>query len=470
MFWSSEAVPIFDYLRIPYRVDGRVAPPPGFCSVQAAAEGGARTAGRLLWPSANGGLLVDHAATHQTVAGVPVVARMLAPAAMRAALGSGWEEPAAAGSEWDPWRREPFEVALRFDPNEAIVMLWDESYLEVIAGASRSRRAALVRLYYIVRPIIARRVQIALRRALARAHRGSAFPKWPVETAALDLLALVHGLASEIAGRDAPWIAPWPDDKTWAFVLTHDVETSRGLERMPLMRSLEATMGYRSSWNFVPRRYSVPSSTLTALSEAGCEVGVHGLYHDGKDLASATLLARRLPEMVAYAKQWGARGFRSPATQRGWPLMSMLPFDYDSSYPDTDPYEPQPGGCCTWYPYAIGDLTELPLTLPQDHTLFVILGHSTAETWIRKSEAIRDRGGMALLLTHPDYLHDAPTLAPYRDLLTTFADDPSAWRALPGEVSSWWRARSEMALVRSGDGWRVVGESAERASVRMTSP
>jgi hypothetical protein len=46
--------------------------------------------------------------------------------------------------------------------------------------------------------------------------------------------------------------------------------------------------------------------------------------------------------------------------------MPLLVFDYDSSYPDTDPYEPPPGGCCTWLPYFNEELIELPITLAQD--------------------------------------------------------------------------------------------------------
>ena len=83
--------------------------------------------------------------------------------------------------------------------------------------------------------------------------------------------------------------------------------------------------------------------------------------------------------------------------------MPLLGFDYDSSYPDTDPYEPQPGGCCSWLPFFNGDLVELPITLPQDHTLFEILGASTSALWLDKARFLRDRGGMALMITHPDY-------------------------------------------------------------------
>ena len=51
--------------------------------------------------------------------------------------------------------------------------------------------------------------------------------------------------------------------------------------------------------------------------------------------------------MRAYAERWEAVGFRSPATHRDWELMPLLGVDYDSSSPDTDPFEPKSGGCCT---------------------------------------------------------------------------------------------------------------------------
>ena len=87
--------------------------------------------------------------------------------------------------------------------------------------------------------------------------------------------------------------------------------------------------------------------------------------------------------------------------------MPRLGFDYDSSYTDTDPYEPQPGGCCSYLPFFIDDLVELPITLPQDHTLFSILGHQDCALWLDKARELRRRGGMVLVLSHPDYAHGA---------------------------------------------------------------
>ena len=91
----------------------------------------------------------------------------------------------------------------------------------------------------------------------------------------------------------------------------------------------------------MPERYAVADERVRALVADGFEVGVHGLRHDGRDLESLATLEKRLPAMRAWAERWGAVGFRSPATHRGWDLIPLLGFDYDSSYPDTDPFEPQ---------------------------------------------------------------------------------------------------------------------------------
>jgi hypothetical protein len=239
-------------------------------------------------------------------------------------------------------------------------------------------------------------------------------------------------------------------------VLTHDVETAAGLRDMNLLRAPERARGYRSSWNFVGARYQVDDESVRSLQDDGCEIGVHGLRHDGRDLAGR-FMDERLPAMWEHASRWNAVGFRSPATHRKWELMHRLGFDYDSSYTDTDPYEPQPGGCCTFLPYFNHGMVELPITLPQDHTLFTILQHADAGLWLRKAGHIRDRGGMVLVLTHPDYAHDQRLADGYRALLGTFADDGTAWRALPREVAAWWRGRAASTIRGHGDGWSIDG-------------
>jgi hypothetical protein len=250
----------------------------------------------------------------------------------------------------------------------------------------------------------------------------------------------------------------------------HDVETEAGCRNIHLLRGPERACGYRSSWNFVPERYDVDPSVLKGLRDEGCEVGVHGLRHDGRDLGSRREFEARLPAIRAHAERWHAVGFRSPATQRVWEWMPELGFDYDCSYTDTDPYEPQPGGCCSYLPYFNQEQVELPITLPQDHTLFMILRHTTPDLWTDKARHLRDRGGMALVLAHPDYAVEPTVAAAWSRLLEEFRDDDTAWQALPGEVACWWRRRASSTLRGSQDTWRVEGPAARDGSVRFAMP
>jgi len=362
------------------------------------------------------------------------------------------------------WREAGGSIVLPFSPDAALVNLWSEAYHAGSRSAGAKRLALLA--YYRVRPLLPRRVQIALRRQFAKVQARTAFPRWPVETAAHDLFDLVLGLLHEVTTEPVPWLAPWPEPYRWALVLTHDVELQQGCDNVALLRDIELAHGFRSQWNFVPRRYDTPDETVSDLREQGFEVGVHGLYHDGRDLESRELLLERLPAMHEAAERWGANGFRAPATHRGWDLMPLLGFDHDSSYLDTDPFEPQGGGSCTWWPFPIGDLVELPITLLMDHTLFVILRRDES-VWADKTGFLRDRGGMALLITHPDYMLERERLDVYDRFLAAFADDETMWAALPRDVSAWWRRRAASTIVRGGDGWRVEGPAADDGRVEL---
>jgi hypothetical protein len=175
--------------------------------------------------------------------------------------------------------------------------------------------------------------------------------------------------------------------------------------------------------------------------------------------------------MRRYADQWGARGFRGPSTLRDPRLIQQLGLDYDSSWSDVARYEPQPGGCCSWLPFFMSEqLLELPITLVQDYTLFELLRESSEEPWIAKASFLRDQEGMALLLTHPDYLNTEERLGAYERFLAAQASDASAWHALPLEVASWWRRRALSSIERDGDGWRVVGDAADEAAIRIGAP
>lgn len=390
--------------------------------------------------------------------------------------GGNWERTCALVADdgrrlGSVWRERSGSVLLPFDPDEVCHTFWSERYLEHLGGSlgSRSRRV-LMHSYYGVRGLLPRRTQIWLRRQYARVQARSAFPAWPAETALHDFLDFFAGTIAEVAGEPVPRLAPWPQPYRWSFVLTHDVETARGVAAMEPILELERSMGLRSSWNFVPQRYRIDDRLIADLVRDGFEVGVHGLRHDGRDLRSLAHLRRRLPAMWDAAQRWGAVGFRAPASHRNWEWMPLLGFDYDSSYPDTDPFEPQRGGCCSWLPFYNQDLIELPLTMPHDHTLFEILRQDDASMWIEKAELIRARGGMALLVTHPDYLVKPRSMDAYRRLLEHFAEDDTAWRALPAEVSAWWRRRSATTLDPGAEGWTARGPGAAETKIEFVEP
>ena len=174
--------------------------------------------------------------------------------------------------------------------------------------------------------------------------------------------------------------------------------------------------------------------------------------------------------MHRWAARWRAVGFRAPATQRDWDTDADARVRYDSSYPDTDPFEPIAGGCCSWLPFFNDTIVELPITVPQDHTVFVILRALSGEVGTQRSRSSARRGGMALVLTHPDYLGDDAPLHAYERFVQAYADDRTAWTALPREVSDWWRRRAATSLCHGPDGWRAEGPAAADATIAFAGP
>ena len=457
---ANRAVEILDYLRVPYEVAPDVGGAPDLTWIEAGPA-------HVCWPLFASG----RAAGAWSLGDIRLFGGLLDADAAERMLGSSWTRAGAvhdlAGAARAHLRRGPAgSIFLPFDPDEAVRLIRSERYLSLTTSslASGSKRVART-LYYRARPLLPRSAQIAMRRAFTSVQVRSTFPRWPIETSLHDLLDLVLGLLGEAAGVPIPWIAPWPTGYSSAVVLTHDVEQQVGYDNIHLLRDIELEYGFRSSWNLVPRRYDVGDDVVGALTEAGFEVGVHGLHHDGRDLESDKTLQRRLPEIREWAERWHAVGFRSPATHRTWELMPRLGFDYDSSYPDTDPYEPVAGGCCSWLPFMNDDLVELPITLPQDHTLYEILRVPASGHWCTKTDAVADRHGMALLITHPDYMLDAGRLDDYRTFLGHVAGRGEVWRALPREVGTWWRRRGASSLAWLGERWVVTGPAAAEAAV-----
>jgi peptidoglycan/xylan/chitin deacetylase (PgdA/CDA1 family) len=320
------------------------------------------------------------------------------------------------------------------------------------------------RLYYSLKPLIPRPIQIALRQRYVGVQAAAAFPAWPIEPLLTEKVEKY--LRALLGGADAVrHIAFWPGASQCAFVITHDVELDAGLRRAPALAALEQELGFTSCWNLVPERYPIDWGIVNELRQQGFEIGIHGLKHDGRLFQSHALFTERMKAIERYAGEWGAEGFRSPSTLRNAVWMSDMQFSYDSSFPDTDPYEPQPGGCCSIWPYFLGPMVELPLSLPQDHTLFEILQHKDIAVWKKKIEWIAAHGGIAMVNVHPDYMLTDERLSFYRDLLLYMKDQSGVWHVQPREAARWWRDRQASRLRQADGKFRVEGPAGDRAVV-----
>jgi hypothetical protein len=313
-------------------------------------------------------------------------------------------------------------------------------------------------IYYNLKPLIPRALRWALRRQLAARTQRRVSDVWPIK---------------ESAGRKPEDWSGWPEGKQFALVLTHDVESQVGLDRVRQLAELEMRLGFRSSFNFIPEGpYQVSKELLEWLVSNGFEVGVHDLQHDGKLYRSRAEFVQKAMRINHYVKEWSAAGFRSGFMLNKLDWLHELNVQYDASTFDTDPFEPQPEGRHTIFPFWVSrpvtlnpenvgtssqrsmpngsdnGYVELPYTLPQDSTLFLLLRERNADIWERKLDWIAEHGGMALVIVHPDYMSfdnkshvsNYPA-ALYSEFLAwarnKYAD--TYWSAMPAEVAEFVR-------------------------------
>jgi hypothetical protein len=334
----------------------------------------------------------------------------------------------------------------------------------------RSGRGFALRSYYAVKPLLPRAAQLALRRVYARRQARREFPAWPIEPLLIehDHAELRQRLLEARADR-VPLVNFWPDGHRFAAIVTHDVESPVGIEKIDALLDLERRHRIVSSWNFVAEDYPIPEGTFERIRAAGGEVGLHGISHDGKLFGDRRSFEAELPKIHRYLTDWDVDGFRSPATHRNADWMPELGCLYDSSFPDTDPFEPQSGGCCSIFPFFLGDLVELPITLPQDHTVWEILRRRSIDLWRQKGDWIVANHGLINVIVHPDYVDSPERVKIYDELLGYFReriDSDGGWHALPRDVASWWRVRAGLRIDRSAGDAHVTGDSPDpRATV-----
>ena len=297
------------------------------------------------------------------------------------------------------------------------------------------------KVYYGIKPLLPLGVRRGVRRWFALRKRGQVASIWP-----------------RFPGSEKPpagWRG-WPGGKKFALILTHDVEGKDGVAKCRPLAALEKARHFRSSFNFIPEGdYDVPKSLRDELTAAGFEVGVHDLHHDGKLYRNWEGFVQCAAGINRYLSEWGAVGFRSGFMHHNLSWLHELKISYDCSTFDTDPFEPQPDSVHTIFPFWVqgpngSGYVELPYTLPQDSTLFLILREKAISIWREKLDWIAEHGGMALVNTHPDYMNFSDRRTPAREYSSAFYDElleyattkyaGQFWHATPREVADYIKA------------------------------
>jgi hypothetical protein len=133
---------------------------------------------------------------------------------------------------------------------------------------------------------------------------------------------------------------------------------------------------------------------------------------------------------------------------------STLNLEPLSSSSNLDPlfFNPSPPTSNLYPPTASNNgFIELPYTLPQDFTLFVLMKEENIDIWKKKLDWIVEKGRMALLITHPDYMNcnqgrctiEEYPMEFYEELLDYIKSkyEGQYWHALPKEMARFWKQK-----------------------------
>jgi hypothetical protein len=360
-------------------------------------------------------------------------------------------------------------VCLPFDLDEVVNNLRNELYSQEASSPAATKSIGR-QAYYWLRPFLSVGFRKHIQRWYLRGWDRLPFPQWPVDRTVEQIFEQVMLLLLETQSEDQiPFIWFWPAGASSCAIVTHDVETMRGVLACPYLMDTEDKLGIKGSFQIIPEeRYEVTDSFLDSIRQRGFEVNLHDFNHDGHLFRERKQFLQRAKKINAYKVRFGASGFRSAVLYRKQVWFDALDFSYDMSVPNVAHLDPQRGGCCTVMPYFIGKILELPLTTTQDYTLFHIFDQESIDLWKKQIGLIMEKHGLISFNIHPDYLNGASKRAVYEALLEHLSDlrrEQGVWIATPGEVDRWWRQRAEMKLVKNGLDWHVEGPGSERACV-----
>ena len=288
------------------------------------------------------------------------------------------------------------------------------------AFTNRPPASARLPVNYHVLPSAARRMMGRAIGYVQRARQASwsRFPGWPIDLSA--------DLAADLAGERGIVFRRTP------VLLSHDIDSPEGLKNlMEMFLPIEEAVGARSANYIVPCAWPVDHAILAEVRDRGHEIGVHGYNHANQTpFADDDERRRRLAGGRAFGDRYSAIGYRSPSLLRTPALLADLAqlYRYDSSIPTSGGAFPVPNnGCASARPWRLGNLWEIPVTLPRDGSLR-FLGYAPEQIgnlWCETADTIARSGGIISLLTHCEarFSGNKAMLATYRSFVEWISRD-----------------------------------------------
>jgi hypothetical protein len=142
---------------------------------------------------------------------------------------------------------------------------------------------------------------IVVRQILHRGRRIQTAANWYEPTEFIQSMMACF----ESAEEDATTNHPWPKGCEFAFVLTHNVETSVCMRHIARIADVEECLGLRSSWNLIPYKYRIDRGLVRDLQSRGFEIGIHDYDRNGQLHSSRRTFERRAVGINQAIKKYG---------------------------------------------------------------------------------------------------------------------------------------------------------------------
>lgn len=248
----------------------------------------------------------------------------------------------------------------------------------------------------------------------------------------------------------------WPHGHTGAFTWTGDTEKAAMTTAVPALLAVFDKLGLERFGTFyIVGKQGGDADTegarehpdiVEAILSAGAEVGGHGDIHTAFINDDEVTQRQRLGDMLDIINPMLApgelRGFRAPYLSQNritWDVLQELGIDHDAG--DADVWSH------VTLPYGLGDLVQLPPSMPMDWHLFEEYDLSddvVGTIWQDKLDYVLARRGLFSLLNHPWVIESH--LEVVESLLSGAIERGDVWMARQDDVAGWWRQRRQLEI------------------------